>query len=299
MVVHTRISPALRIIAYGLVLAIGFGCGRDGSRILIGSKNFGENVFLAELMAQQVESDTELEVDRRFNLGGTFLCHEALAAGQIDVYPEYTGTAWTAILKRPVLRDAAKVLAGVDAAYRGQYQLEWGQPFGFNNTFVLVLRKDDVAGKKWYAISDLIPAAPKLRIGFGFEFLDREDGYRGLVENYGLAFQGEPVTMDLNLVYEALRARKIDVGVGNSTDGLIAVFDLAVLDDDLHYFPPYDAAPVIRTATVDRHPDVKAALDRLGGVLNAAEMRRVNQQISGDRRPIEDVVRELRTAKGL
>lgn len=250
-------------------------------------------------MAQQIESDTELEVDRRFNLGGTFLCHEALVAGQIDLYPEYTGTAWTAILKRPVLRDAAKVLAGVDAEYRGEYQLEWGAPFGFNNTFVLVLREDDAAGKQWHSISNLIPAAPKLSIGFGFEFLDREDGYRGLVETYRLAFRGEPVTMDMNLVYEALRAGRIDVGVGNSTDGLIAVFDLATLEDDLHYFPPYDAAPVIRTATVDRFPDVKAALDRLGGVLSEVEMRRVNQQISGDRRPIEDVVRELRAAKGL
>ena len=282
-----------------LLLTFALACGRDGSRIVVGSKNFGENVLLAELMAQQIESATELEVDRRFNLGGTFLCHEALVAGQIDVYPEYTGTAWTAILKQPVLRDATKVLARVDEEYRGQYQLEWGAPFGFNNTFVLVLRKDDIATQQWHSISDLIPAAPKLSIGFGFEFLDREDGYRGLVETYGLAFQGEPVTMDMNLVYEALRARKIDVGVGNSTDGLIAIFDLATLEDDLHYFPPYDAAPVIRTATVDRFPDVKAALDRLGGVLSEAEMRRVNQQISGDRRPIEDVARELRAAKGL
>jgi glycine betaine/choline ABC-type transport system substrate-binding protein len=145
----------------------------------------------------------------------------------------------------------------------------------------------------------MIPAASNLSIGFGFEFLEREDGYRGLVESYGLAFQGEPVTMDMNLVYEALRVRKIDVAVGNSTDGLIAVFDLAVLEDDRRYFPPYDAAPVIRTATVDRHPDVKAALDRLGGALGEAEMRRLNQQISGDRRPIEDVVRKLRAAKGL
>lgn len=282
-----------------LLLAFMLACGRDDSRIVVGSKNFGENVLLAELMAQQIESDTELEVDRRFNLGGTFLCHEGLAAGQIDVYPEYTGTAWTAILKRPMLRDAAKVLAGVDAAYRGQYQLEWGRPFGFNNTFVLVLRNNDVASKQWHTISDLIPAAPKLSIGFGFEFLDREDGYHGLVKTYGLTFQGEPVTMDMNLVYEALRAGKIDIGVGNSTDGLIAVLDLATLEDDLQYFPPYDAAPVIRAATVDRHPDVKAALDRLGGVVNEAEMRRVNQQINGDRRPIEDVARELRAAKGL
>ena len=279
--------------------ALLLACGRDGSRIVIGSKNFGENVLLAELMAQQIESDTGLDVDRRFNLGGTFLCHEALIAGQIDLYPEYTGTAWTAILKQPVLRDAAKVLAGVDAAYRSQYQLRWGQPFGFNNTFVLVLRQDDIAAKQWRTISDLIPAAPTLAIGFGFEFLDREDGYRGLIDTYGLAFEGDPVTMDLNLVYEALRARKIDVGVGNSTDGLIAAFDLAILEDDRRYFPPYDAAPVIRSATVESHPQVKSALDRLGGVLNEVEMRQINQRIGADRQPIEDVARELRAAKGL
>jgi osmoprotectant transport system substrate-binding protein len=288
----------LPLVCALLVFALGCGPGHP-NRIVVGSKNFTENVLLAELMAQQIESDTGLEVDRRFNLGGTFLCHEALAAGQIDLYPEYTGTAWTAILKRPVLRDAARVLAELDEAYRGQYQLQWGQPFGFNNTFVLVLRKDAAAGEQWRGISDLIPAAPNLTIGFGFEFLDREDGYRGLVETYGLAFRGEPVTMDLNLVYEALRSHRIDVGVGNSTDGLIAMFDLTVLEDDRRYFPPYDAAPVVRSVTVESHPEVKAALDRLGGVLGDGEMRRINQQISGDRRPIEDVARELRLAKGL
>lgn len=274
-------------------------CGRRDSQVVIGSKNFAENVLLAELMAQQIEMDTDLTVDRRFNLGGTFLCHQALASGQIDIYPEYTGTALTAILKKPVIRDAAEVYRAVDSAYRQQFGLQWGSPYGFNNTYVLLARREDANRENWTTISDLAPSAPKLKVGFGFEFLDREDGYRGLIETYGLRFDGDPVTLDLNLVYEALRAGKIDVGVGNSTDGLIAAFDLAIIEDNRRYFPPYDAAPVVRTELVESRPEVKAALDRLGGVLSESVMRQINQQISGDHRSIEEVAREWRAAQGL
>lgn len=274
-------------------------CGRDGSSIIVGSKNFTESVVLAELIAQQIEARTDLRVERRLNLGGTFLTHQALVAGQIDVYPEYSGTALTAILEQPVRRDPAEVLRIVTDAYRQQFHAEWLAPFGFNNTYAIVVREEDADQKGLKTLSDLAAVSSQFVIGFMFEFSERQDGYRGLVETYGMSFKDEPRTMDLGLIYRALRDKQIDVGVGSATDGLISALKMRVLEDDKSYFPPYDAAPVTRTAALDAHPELRESLAALGGILSEQEMREVNYAVDGEQRPVKDVVRELRERKGL
>jgi glycine betaine/choline ABC-type transport system substrate-binding protein len=274
-------------------------CGRDTSTIVVGSKNFTESVLLAELIAQQIEARTGLRVERRLNLGGTFLCHQALVAGQIDVYPEYSGTALTAILEQPVRRDPEEVLRIVSEAYRERFAAEWLPPFGFNNTYAIVVREEDAQQKNLTTLSDLARVSNEFGIGFMFEFSERQDGYRGLVETYGFQFRGEPRTMDLGLIYRALRERQIDVGVGSATDGLITALKMRVLDDDKHYFPPYDAAPIARTAALVEHPEVREALVALGGLFTEQEMRETNYAVDGGQQPVADVVRKLRERKGL
>ncbi len=274
-------------------------CAPSDSTIVVGSKNFTESVLLGELLAQQIEHRTNLVVERRLNLGGTFLCHQALRSGQIDLYPEYTGTALTAILKRPVEQDPHKVFETVSAAYRQEFAAEWLKPFGFNNTFAVVVRPDDTEPQSLQTISDLAAVSKDRTIGFNFEFLERQDGYPGLVARYGLSFAGEPKTMDLGLLYRALRGGQIDVAVGSSTDGLIAAWNLRILEDDLRYFPPYDAAPVVRVETLQKHPELEDALADLGGLLSEKEMQRLNHEIDGRHRVLAQVVQELRAEKGL
>jgi glycine betaine/choline ABC-type transport system substrate-binding protein len=262
--------------------------------ITVSSKNFTENVFLGELLAQQIEARTDYQVERRLNLGGTFLCHQALLAGEIDIYPEYTGTALTAILQEPAASDAAEVYGRVAQAYQQRFNLKWAQPFGFNNTFAVLVRKED--SQDIETISDLAAVAPNLTLGFNFEFLERDDGWPGMKQAYNLAFKGDPRTLDLNLVYQALRAGQVDVAIGNSTHGLIDKLELRVLQDDLGYFPPYDAAPVVRQETLERYPGLEEALQALGGAIPQAKMREINKALDVDQRRVEDVAAEFLSA---
>ena len=295
---YEKEAVMLRTIVFFALLGL-VSCSKSDPVIVVGSKNFTESVLLGELLAQQIEHGTALRVERRLNLGGTFLCHQALRSGKIDLYPEYTGTALTAILKRPVEQDPDKVLETVSLAYREEFAAQWLQPFGFNNTFAVVVRPEDAGPQPLRTISDLAAVSKDRTIGFNFEFLERQDGYPGLVARYGLSFAREPKTMDLGLLYRALRGGQIDVAVGSSTDGLIAAWNLRILEDDLRYFPPYDAAPVVRVETLQRHPELGDVLADLGGLLSEKEMQRLNHEIDGRHRAVVQVVRELRHNKGL
>ena len=295
---YEKEAVMLRTIVFFALLGL-VSCSKSDPVIVVGSKNFTESVLLGELLAQQIEHGTALRVERRLNLGGTFLCHQALRSGKIDLYPEYTGTALTAILKRPVEQDPDKVLETVSLAYREEFAAQWLQPFGFNNTFAVVVRPEDTGPQPLRTISDLAAVSKDRTIGFNFEFLERQDGYPGLVARYGLSFAREPKTMDLGLLYRALRGGQIDVAVGSSTDGLIAAWNLRVLEDDLRYFPPYDAAPVVRIETLERHPKLRDALAQLGDLLSENEMQGLNHEIDGRHRAVAQVVRELRHNKGL
>jgi glycine betaine/choline ABC-type transport system substrate-binding protein len=258
----------------------------------VGSKNFTEQVVLGELVAQAIERTTSLRVDRRLNLGGTAVCDRALRAGDLDVYVEYSGTALTAILKQPVVHDRARALEGVRDAY-ARAGLTLGPPLGFNNTFAILVRGQVARDLGLQTIGDAVPHARRWSAAFGYEFLEREDGYPGLSRAYGLAFRAPPRVMDISLTYRALAASQVDLIAGDATAGLIASLDLAMLADDRAYFPPYDAVPVVRSATLLRHPELQRALDRLGGRVNEAAMRALNRAVDLDRREPRDVVRQF------
>ena len=268
-------------------------------RIVIGSKNFTEQAILGELMAQHLEARTRLPVERRFYLAGSYICHQAILAGRIDIYPEYTGTALTAILKEPSGRGAAEVYERVKAAYAKRFGLEVLEPLGFNNTFAIVIRGDDARRWNLHTLSQAARETSHWRAGFGYEFMERPDGFQGLAKTYGLRFAAPPRIMDLGLLYRALKEKQVDLVAGNSTDGLIAALDLAVLDDDLHYFPPYDAAPIVREEVLARHPTVRQALAELAGKISAEEMRRLNYAVDGGHRDVKQVVRDFLQAKSL
>ena len=274
-------------------------CGGRERRIVVGAKNFTEQAILAELLAQQIEERTGARVERRFHLGGTLICHQALRAGEIDLYAEYTGTALTAILNQTPSRDPREVLQRVRSAYAQGFDLEVAEPLGFNNTFAMVVRGEDARGLGLRTISDAAPHAPRWRAGFGYEFMERPDGFRGLAETYGLRFGVPPRTMELGLIYRALKEKQVDIVAGNSTDGVIAALDLVVLEDDRRYFPPYEAVSIVRKQTLERFPALRDVLKSLAGRISEGEMRRLNYAVDGESRDVAQVVREFRRAKGL
>ena len=260
--------------------------------VVVGSKNFTEQIILGEILAQQIERTMHVPVVRYLTLGGTLLVHEALVRGSIDLYPEYTGTALTAVLKRPPEKDAAAVLAEVRAAYQARWKLAWLPPLGFNDTFAMIVRGDTARSQKLATIADAARAGP-WRLGAGPEFQARADGLPGLVNAYGLRIDGTPVTMDLGLLYEALDGRRVDMIAANSTDGQAAVRDVTILDDDRYYFPPYDCAVVASEDALARHPGLRGALEQLSGKITAETMRRLNQQVEGEHRPAAEAAREF------
>ena len=260
-------------------------------RIVVGSKNFTESDLLGEIVAQQIERRTALPVERRFHLGGTFVCHQAITSGQIDLYVEYTGTAYTAVLKHVPVADRDSVYRTVARDYAQRFGLVWGKPFGFDNTFAITVRRRDATRFGLRRISDLVPVAPRWKAGFGYEFLERADGFRGLASVYGIHFAAPPTAMDLGLTYRALAEGNVDVIAGNSTDGQIEALDLVVLEDDRHYFPPYEAAPVIRQTAIAQHPEIAAALAQLAAKISDAEMRRLNALAAVEHRDRVSVAR--------
>jgi len=268
-------------------------------RIVIGSKNFTESLMLGELLAQMIEARTHLKVERRFYLAGTYICQQALLAGRIDIYPEYTGTALIAILKQKVVGDQTQVYQRVKSEYETHFGLTLGPPFGFNDTFAMEIRGDDARRLNLKTLSQAAAFAPQWRAGFGYEFMERPDGYSGLAAAYGLHFAAPPRVMDLGLLAPALKDHQIDIAAGNATDGLIPALDLFVLEDDRHYFPPYEAVAVIRQLLLQQHPDVAKAIAELSGEISDREMQKLNYALDGQHRDVKDVAREFLRSKGL
>jgi osmoprotectant transport system permease protein len=276
---HPRRVRALAAVAVvATAVALGSAAAavfRDRPVIVVGSKNFTEQLILGEIVAQAIERETGLPVDRRLNLGGTLICERALAAGDIDVYVEYTGTALTAIFHRPLISDSSAVLSTVRESYASSGRTLLA-PLGFNNTFTILVRGKDARASGLRTIEDAIPTATGWRAGFGYEFLERPDGFPGLAKRYGLRFKEPPRVMDLTLTYRALASGQVDLIAGDATAGLIDALDLFPLADNRGYFPPYDAVPVARTDTLLRYPQVRLALEGLGGKISAADMRAMN-----------------------
>jgi glycine betaine/choline ABC-type transport system substrate-binding protein len=259
--------------------------------VIVGSKNFTEQALLGEIIAQHIEATTSVAVERRSNLGGTLLAHEALKQADIDLYPEYTGTALTAVLKQPVSRDPAEVRRRVRDGY-APFGLHWLEPLGFDNTFAMVVRTDTARRD---GLSSLSAAARRKswRLGVGYEFVKRPDGLDGLVGAYGLRLDGPPVTMDLGLLYQALETGQIAMAAASATDGRLADPGFTVLADDLRYFPPYECAIVVRHDALSRFPPLRPALEQLSGRISDLEMRRMNAEVDRGRRGVAEVAREF------
>jgi osmoprotectant transport system substrate-binding protein len=296
---HTSLPRSLSVWLAVPLMLLG-GCGQKRQdKIIVGSKFFTEQVVLAELLAQHIEARTGIPVERKTNLGGTLLVQKAMLAGGLDLYVEYTGTALTAVLNEKPQSDSKSVYERVKKEYAERFGLEVTEPLGFENTFAMVIRGEDAKKFNLQRLSDITALAPKWRAGVGYEFLERPDGFTGLCERYNLKFGEKPRVMDLGLIYRALVEHQVDVVAGNSTDGLISALGLAALEDDRHYFPPYDAVPVVRRAALERFPALRGALAELAGKVSASDIRQMNYAVDGMHREPGVVVSEFRKAKGL
>lgn len=264
--------------------------------LVVASKNFEESRLLAEMFAQLLEARTGLAVERRLGLAGTQVCFEALRSGAVDVYPEYTGTGLVSILGEPPQGGRAATLARVRRAFAERWDLVWLAPLGFENAFEVAVRGPLARQEGLRTISDLVPVAPRLAAAFGHEFVDRPDGLPGLERTYGLRF-ARVRPMQHALKYAAAAAGEVAALDVYTTDGRLAVEDLVVLEDDRGFFPPYEAAPLVRGATVRRHPQVAVVLAQLAGVLDEARMRRLNFRLQEGKESEEavagDALREL------
>ena len=282
------------------VLPFAFSCRKSAqTKITIGSKFFTEQVVLAELLAQHIEAKTGIPVIRKANLGGTLLVHKALLSGDLDLYVEYTGTALTAVLNETPQGTSQDVYSRVKKLYAEKFHLQVTEPLGFENTFAMVIRGGDAKNLHIRTLSDLASLASKWRVGVGYEFLERPDGFPGLSKRYRLQFAESPKVMDLGLIYRALVDHQVDVVAGNSTDGLIDALGLVALEDDQHYFPPYDAVPIVRESTLAQFPQLRAALADLGGRLSASDIRKLNYAIDAQHQDAAAIVRQFRAERGL
>ncbi len=288
-----------RVLYFAALLLLPSCAPSHHDRVVVGSKNFTESFILGELIAQQIETRTHLKVERRFYLAGTYICQQAILAERIDVYPEYTGTALTAILKQNAGGDKQDVYRRVKSEYEHRFGLTLGPSLGFNDTFAMEIRGEDARRLNLKTLSQAAVFASQWRAGFGYEFMERPDGYPGLAAAYRLHFAEQPRIMDLGLLARTLKDRQIDLAAGNATDGLIQALDFFVLADDRHYFPPYEAVPVIRRETLEEHPEVARALADLAGKISDEEMQRLNYAVDGQHRDVAEVVREFLKNKGL
>ena len=280
-------------IASGLALLGGVGCASRTSEPTVGSKNFTEQLILGEILQQSLESACRVPVDGRFYLAGSYICQQAILAGRIDTYVEYTGTALAAILKEQPMGDATAVYEEVRQQYRQRFNLDVMPPLGFDNSFAMVMRPDDARRLAVKTLSQLAPVAPQLRLGVGYEFLERKDGYQGLVRTYDLHFAEAPRVMDLGLLYRALENKSVDIVAGNNTDGLIAALGLVVLEDDKHYFPPYDAVPIVRPDLFRKCPQARGVFESLAGRITADQMRAMNYAVDGQKQDAAAVARNF------
>ena len=274
-----------------LSVAWASGCARV-PHITVGSKNFTEQVLLGEIAAQQIERRLHVTVERRLNLGGTLLAHEALVKGDIDLYPEYTGTALTAVLKLPPASGAGAVFEQVRREYRRRWRLEWLRPLGFNDAFAMVVRGETARALRLATLSEAARAGP-WNMGIGYEFASRPDGLEGLLGTYRLRTARPPLTMDLGLLYQALESHKVDLIAGNRTDGMASILDVTMLEDDRHYFPPYECAVVVREDSLARWPAMRGAIEELSGGISEAAMRQLNYAVDGKHRPVAEVAAEF------
>lgn len=285
-------KKALALLAVlALTVTVFAGC-TSGKKVVIGSKDFTENKILAEIMAQLIENNTDIKVERKINMGGTFVCFEAMKKGQIDIYPEYTGTGLTAQLKLPVETDPEKVYATVSTEFQKQFQIKWLKPIGFNNTYALAVPQELASKNNLESISDLGNFAKDLVFGAEHEFFNREDGYDGLIKVYGLTFKNI-AKMDVSLKYQAIGQGKMDVTDAFTTDGQLKALNLMVLKDDKNFFPPYYAAPIVRNEVLENNPQLEELLNKLAGTIDDQKMQELNYKVDNEKQTIKKVAEDF------
>lgn len=289
-------AAVLLVLISGLALWRSGDNSKSTEQVTIGSKDFTESALLAEIVAQMLEA-RGVSVERRFELGGN-LPHDAMVSGTLDLYPEYTGTSYTAILHHTPIGDPRAVYDQMKQEYASKFNIEVSPPLGFENTFAILVRGEEARRLNLKTISDAAPHATRWRAGFGQDFMSRDDGYPGFSKTYGLKF-AEVREMDLSLTYIALSSRQVDLIAGNSTEGRIATLDLFQLADDRHYFPPYEAVYLVRQDSLTRVPALREALSKLASAISTEEMRRLNYEIDGNKRDLKEVVREWLSGRGL
>lgn len=296
---HKKRTKITIVLTLALAAILFFtGCAKNDS-ITIGSKDFGENIVIAEMLSQLVETHTDLKVNRKLNLGGTFVNFNAIKNNQIDIYPEYTGTGLTAHLKMDVVNDPDESYRIVSEEFVKQWDIVWLEPFGFNNTYTLAVTPEVYEKYGVETYSDLIPYAGELVFGAEHEFFDRQDGFDGLVDMYGLNFKGEPMKLNASLKYQAIGRGDMDVTDAFATDGPIKQYNLKILEDDLGFFPPYHAAPIVRKEVLDKHPELKNVLNMLAGKLDDATMTELNYLVDVEGKAVEQVAKEFLTSLNL
>lgn len=290
------------VLAMALILVVSLamtGCSGKDDVITIGSKDFGENVVLGEMFAQLIEADTDLKVARKLNMGGTFVCFEAIKNGDIDIYAEYTGTGLTAQLKEDVISNPDEAYRVVSEEFDKQFGIKWLEPLGFNNTYTLAVSNDVYEQYDVETFSDLAKISKGLTFGAEHEFFDRQDGFDGLIDIYDMTFKGEPKKMNVSLKYKAIGNGEMDVTDAFATDGPIRQYNLKVLQDDKGFFPPYYAAPIIRMDTLEKHPELEATLNKLAGLIDDATMTDLNYKIDVEGKDVAEVAKEFLQSQNL
>jgi len=285
------------LVVLALAAAVFAGCTSD-RKVVIGSKDFTENKILAEIMAQLIENNTDLKVERKINMGGTFVCFEAMKKGQIDIYPEYTGTGLTAQLKLPVETAPEKVYNTVSTEFEKQFQIRWLKPIGFNNTYALAVPQELASENNLESISDLRDFSKYLVFGAEHEFFNREDGYDGLIKVYELTFKNI-AKMDVSLKYQAIGQGKMDVTDAFTTDGQLKALNLKVLQDDKNFFPPYYAAPIVRNEVLENNPQLEEILNKLAGTIDDQKMQELNYKVDNEKQAIKKVAEDFLKEAGI
>ncbi|MGI6161677.1 MAG: glycine betaine ABC transporter substrate-binding protein [Christensenellales bacterium] len=293
-----KILCMVLLVLVGLTFVL-TGCGSKDDTITIGSKNFTESIVLSEVFAQVIEHNTDLKVQRNQNMGGTFICFEAIKNNEIDIYPEYTGTALTALLELPVVSDPDEAYDIVKKDFEEQLDIAWLEPLGLNNTYAVIVSPEVADEYNLTTISDLAAVSDELVFGSAHEFFNRDDGYDGLIEYYDMSFKGDPVKMDITLLYPTVAGRDVDVIVESATSAPILQYNLVLLEDDRQFFPPYYAAPIVRNEVLEKHPELKDILNRLAGEIDDETTTALNYEVDVENRDIAEVVTEFLQSKGL
>jgi glycine betaine/choline ABC-type transport system substrate-binding protein len=292
----------LKKMLFGLLavaMIFNIGCSNSNNKVVVGSKPHAEQYVLAEMISLMIEKHTDIEVERKLGLGGgTSNLHPGMENGEIDIYAEYTGTGWLFVLKEELINDPDELYNRVKERYAEEYNIEWFDIYGFNNTYALAVKQELAEEHNLENYSDLAEISDQLTFGAEYDFFEREDGYPGLRDMYGLEF-GNTKEMDIGLKYGALDSGEVDVINAYSTDGLLKEYDLKVLEDNRNFFPAYQAATIIRSETLEEHPELREVLERLEGQISDEEMIEMNFLVEKENRDAKDVAEEFLKQKGL